>query len=172
MPHRHQHETKATSFLTGQVITLGKERFLFSEALLNPAMFAIDQVGIHEAVYNTIMKCDAALRKDLYANIVIAGGNTKLPGIAERLLREITALVPKTMNVRIVAPPERLYSVWIGGSILASLSSFQSQWITRQEYQEQGMNAVHSKCTFLYVSNDGFHRYDRVKHILRGSPLK
>ena len=39
-----------------------------------------------------------------------------------------------------------LYSVWIGGSILASLSTFQQMWISKQEYDECGPSIVHRKC--------------------------
>merc|ERR1712038_1282451 len=56
------------------------------------------------------------------------------PGIADRMQKEITALAPSTIKIKIIAPPERKYSVWIGGSILASLSTFQQMWITKQEY--------------------------------------
>jgi len=65
------------------------------------------------------------IRKDLYANVVLSGGTTMYPGIADRMQKEITILAPPTMKIRIVAPPERKYSVWIGGSILSSLSTFQ-----------------------------------------------
>jgi len=67
-------------------------------------------------------------------------------GIAERLNKEMVALVPSTMKVKVVAPPERKYSVWIGGSILASLSTFQQMWISKQEYDESGPGIVHRKC--------------------------
>jgi len=82
----------------------------------------------------------------LYANIVLSGGTTMYPGIDERMSKEITALAPATMKIKIVAPPERKYSVWIGGSILASLSTFQQMWITKQEYDESGPTIVHRKC--------------------------
>jgi actin len=59
--------------------------------------------------------------------------------------REITALAPSSMKIKIVAPPERKYSVWIGGSILASLSTFQQMWISKQEYDESGPSIVHRK---------------------------
>ncbi|MBA0572201.1 hypothetical protein Golob_002559, partial [Gossypium lobatum] len=74
---------------------------------------------------NSIMKCDVDIRKDLYGNIVLSGGTTMFPGIADRMSKEITALAPSSMKIKVVAPPERKYSVWIGGSILASLSTFQ-----------------------------------------------
>ncbi|KAI1709289.1 actin domain-containing protein [Ditylenchus destructor] len=60
--------------------------------------------------------------------------------------KEITALAPSTMKIKIIAPPERKYSVWIGGSILASLSTFQQMWISKQEYDESGSSIVHRKC--------------------------
>merc|ERR550525_2112853 len=93
---------------------------------------------IHETTYNSIMKCDVDIRKDLYANTVMPGGTTMYPGIADRMQKEITALAPSPIKIKIIAPPERKYSVWIGGSILASLSTFQQMWISKQEYDECG----------------------------------
>nr|KAF6414877.1 actin beta like 2 [Molossus molossus] len=95
---------------------------------------------------SSIMKCDVDIRKDLYANTVLSGGTTMYPGIADRMQKEITALAPSTMKIKIIAPPERKYSVWIGGSILASLSTFQQMWISKQEYDESGPSIVHRKC--------------------------
>uniref|UniRef100_A0A8C9YMA9 Actin, alpha, cardiac muscle 2 n=1 Tax=Sander lucioperca TaxID=283035 RepID=A0A8C9YMA9_SANLU len=92
------------------------------------------------------VKCDIDIRKDLYANNVLSGGTTMYPGIADRMQKEITALAPSTMKIKIIAPPERKYSVWIGGSILASLSTFQQMWISKQEYDEAGPSIVHRKC--------------------------
>jgi len=106
----------------------------------------MESSGVHETTYNSIMKCDIDIRKDLYANNVLSGGTTMYPGIADRMQKEITALAPSTMKIKIIAPPERKYSVWIGGSILASLSTFQQMWITKQEYDEAGPSIVHRKC--------------------------
>merc|ERR550539_347206 len=88
----------------------------------------------------------ATLGEDLYANTVMSGGTTMYPGIADRMQKEITALAPSTIKIKIIAPPERKYSVWIGGSILASLSTFQQMWISKQEYDECGPSIVHRKC--------------------------
>ena len=63
------------------------------------------------------------------------------PGIGERMTKELTALAPSTMKIKVVAPPERKYSVWIGGSILSSLSTFQSMWISKAEYDESAARA-------------------------------
>merc|ERR1719342_1181062 len=129
----------------GKVITIGNERFRAPEALFQPAFIGMESAGIHETVFNSIMKCDVDLRKDLYANIVLSGGNTMFPGIADRMEKEIKALAPPTMKIKIFAPPERRYAAWIGGSILASLSTFQEKWITKQEYDESGPEIVHRK---------------------------
>merc|ERR1712110_170139 len=130
----------------GQVITSGNERFRAPEALFQPSFLGMESCGVHETTYNSIMKCDVDIRKDLYANTVMSGGTTMYPGIADRMQKEITALAPSTIKIKIIAPPERKYSVWIGGSILASLSTFQQMWITKQEYDECGPAIVHRKC--------------------------
>ncbi|XP_076439993.1 actin, cytoplasmic-like [Babylonia areolata] len=130
----------------GQVITIGNERFRCPEAVLQPSFLGMESAGVHETTYNSIMKCDVDIRKDLYANTVLSGGSTMFPGIADRMQKEIAALAPAAMKIKIIAPPERKYSVWIGGSILASLSTFQQMWISKQEYDESGPAIVHRKC--------------------------
>jgi len=106
----------------------------------------MESPGIHELVYNNISECDVDIRKDLYNNIVLSGGSTMYPGLPERLHREVSMLAPKTTRVKVVAPPERKYSVWIGGSVLASLTTFQSMWITKEEYEEGGAAIIHHRC--------------------------
>jgi len=130
----------------GQVITVGAERFRCAEVLFNPSLIGKENEGIHKLTFNSILKCDIDIRKDLYQNIVLSGGSTMFPGIDLRLKKEITALAPAAVKVKIVAPPERKYSVWIGGSILSSLSTFQDMWITKDEYDESGPGIVHRKC--------------------------
>jgi len=130
----------------GQVITVGNERFRCPEVLFKPNLIGKESDGIHKTTYDSIMKCDVDIRKDLYGNIVLSGGTTMFEGIAERMEKEIKALAPASMKIKIVAPPERKYSVWIGGSILASLSTFQAMWISKQEFDESGPQIVHRKC--------------------------
>lgn len=130
----------------GQMITIGNERFRCPEALFQPSMLGMEVGGIAETLYNSVMKCDIDIRKDLYSNIVLSGGTSMFPGIADRVTNEITTLAPSSIKVKVIAPPERKYSVWIGGSILASLSTFQQMWISKQEYDESGPSIVHRKC--------------------------
>jgi len=130
----------------GQVISIANERFRCPEALFKPGLLGMENAGVHETTYNSIMKCDVDIRKDLYANTVLSGGTTMYPGIADRMQKELADLAPSTMKIKIIAPPERKYSVWIGGSILASLSTFSSMWISKMEYEESGPGIVHRKC--------------------------
>lgn len=130
----------------GQLIAIGADRFRCAEVLFRPSLIGMEAPGIHETAFNSIMRCDVDIRKDLYGNIVMSGGSTLFPGIADRMTKEVTALAPPSMKIKVVAPPERKYSVWIGGSILASLSTFQQMWITKAEYDEAGPSIVHRKC--------------------------
>ena len=130
----------------GQVIVIGNQRFRCPEALFQPSVLGMESPGLHEKTYVSIMKCDVDIRKDLYANIVMSGGTTMFPGMAKRLQKEIECLAPKSMQIKVIALEDRRFSVWIGGSILASLSTFQQMWITRQDYDEFGPCIVHRKC--------------------------
>ncbi|XP_015091368.2 actin, cytoplasmic 1 [Vicugna pacos] len=125
------------------VITISNERFRCPEVLFQPSFLGIESHGIHETTFNSIMKCDVHIRKDLYANTVLSGGTAMYPSIADRMQKEIMALAPSTMKIKIIAPPEHKYSMWIGGSILAWLSTFLQMWISKQEYNKLGPSIVH-----------------------------
>ena len=102
--------------------------------------------GVHEKTYESIVKCDIDIRSELYSNICLSGGTTMFPGIKDRLEAEITKLAPPGNKIKVIAPKERKYSVWIGGSILSSLTTFGQMWISKQEYDECGAGIVHRKC--------------------------
>jgi len=131
----------------GNIVVIGNERFRCPEVLFKPNMIGKEEKGVDQLTFQSIMKCDVDIRKDLYANIVMSGGTTMYKGLSDRLQKEITALAPGSMVIKIVAPPERKYSVWIGGSILASLSTFEEMWVSKEEYDESGPSIVHRKCT-------------------------
>lgn len=127
----------------GQVITIGNERFRCAEALFQPGLLGMSCDGLASAVYTCIMKCDIDIRRDFYGNICLSGGSTMFEGLQERLEKDITDLAPASMRIKVIAPPERKYSTWIGGSILASLSTFQAMWVTKQAYDETGPTIIH-----------------------------
>jgi len=138
---------KSYELPNGDVITLGNERFHCPECLFQPNLAGCELFdGVHQMVYDTIRKCDIHKQKDLFSNIVLSGGLTMFEGFAERLQKEIEALAPVDTKIKVVAPPGRKYYTWIGGSILASLSTFQEMWISKEEYDENGPAIVHRKC--------------------------
>ena len=130
----------------GNILTVGSERFRCAEVLCQPTFIGKEGDGIHERVFESIMRCEVDLRRELFNNVVLSGGTTMFPGMGERMHKELSQMAPATVKVKVVAPPERKYSVWIGGSVLASLSTFQQMWITKQEYDESGPQIVHRKC--------------------------
>jgi actin-related protein len=130
----------------GELLTLGDERHLCAELMFDPRRLELEQEGVHHLIYESIQRCDSKLRPDLFANIVLAGGNTLLKGLSERLSSELRKLVPPTIDVRVTAPDDRQYSAWVGGSMLASQPGFTAMCITRPEYEEAGPKIVHRKC--------------------------
>jgi actin len=130
----------------GNEIEIASQRFRCPELLFKPSLNDFGFDGIDMTLFDSIMKCDIDVRKDLFENIVLSGGTTMFPGLPERLDREVTRLAPAAIRIKVVAPPERKYGVWIGGSILASLATFPQMVITHEEYNEAGPSFVHRKC--------------------------
>ena len=132
----------------GTFVEIGEERIKYPEAFIfNPQLKGIESKGIGEMCNDLIQKCDEGLRKDLYNAIILSGGNSMLKGLPERLTKEIKDLAIKSMKeeIKVIASPERKFSVWIGGSILSSISTFEASWITKKEYEESGVGIIHRK---------------------------
>ena len=132
----------------GTLVKVKDQRVRCTEALFRPAMIGREGCGITEACDYAIRKCDIDIRKDLYNCIALSGGNSMFNGLPERLTKEIKHLAPESMKeeIRVVASPERKFSVWNGGSILSEISTFESCWITKTEYEESGICIIHRKC--------------------------
>ena len=130
----------------GREIVIGTERFRCVEALFEPSVLGIESSGIHETINTSILSCEIDIRRDMFANIVLSGGTTMFPRLPERIEAEILALVSPYTKVDVISPPQRRYSVWMGGSVLSSLTNFQEKWITRREYEDYGASIVHQKC--------------------------
>ncbi|KZO93513.1 actin-like protein [Calocera viscosa TUFC12733] len=128
----------------GNAIMLGSERFRAPEILFNPELIGQEYEGVHQVVVNSIQRVDMDLRKALYSNIVLSGGSTLCRGFGDRLLNEVRKNTIKDMKIKIFAPPERKYSTWIGGSILAGLNTFRKMWVSAEEYREDP-ELIHSK---------------------------
>jgi actin len=122
----------------GQTIQILSERFRCVETLFQPSFLGLEVEGIHEAIYNSVTLSEIDIRKSLYNNIILSGGNTLFPGFENRLLNELKILAPENMKINISATPDRKNRVWLGGSILASMSTFHSMQATKEFFDEQG----------------------------------
>lgn len=129
----------------GNVIQVGTEKFRAPEVLFNPSLIGQEYVGVHQCLLNSIQKCDMDIRRTMFSDIILSGGSTMFDGFGDRLLSEVRKLAPRDTKIKIWAPPQRTMSTWVGGSILASLATFKKMWVTREEYNESGKNAVYRK---------------------------
>lgn len=129
----------------GTMISLGAERFRAPEILFQPSLVGLEYPGIHELLNFSIQRADLDLRMTLFSQIVLSGGSTMFEKFGDRLLNELRRLAPKDIKIRISAPPERKFSTWIGGSILASLATFKKMWVSKEEYEDDGPSILHKK---------------------------
>eukprot|EP00283_Hemiselmis_rufescens_P013680 CAMPEP_0173455526 /NCGR_PEP_ID=MMETSP1357-20121228/54419_1 /TAXON_ID=77926 /ORGANISM="Hemiselmis rufescens, Strain PCC563" /LENGTH=353 /DNA_ID=CAMNT_0014422667 /DNA_START=13 /DNA_END=1071 /DNA_ORIENTATION=+ len=120
--------SRAYTLPDGSVLDLGQARCQAPELLFDPSLIGLESPGVTGMLHESLMKCDLDVRRHLMKQVVLSGGSTLFPGFGDRLLSETRKLVGPNTKVRISAPPERKYSTWIGGSILASLASFKKMW--------------------------------------------
>jgi actin len=122
----------------GQAVELSSERIKCPEVLFQPNLVGSECEGIHRQIFNLISKGEIDIRRSLYSNIVLSGGSTLFPGFEQRLRKEIVCLAPKTINVAVHAPVKRNLSVWIGGSIIGSMTGYRGLWLSKTDYEEFG----------------------------------
>ncbi|VFQ86681.1 unnamed protein product [Cuscuta campestris] len=145
----------------GQTIEIGADRFKIPDILFNPSLVqtipgmesfsetAGSLRGLPQMVIESINKCDVDIRRELYSSILLAGGTASMQQLKERLEKDLLEDSPQAARVKVLASgnaTERRFSVWIGGSILASLGSFQQMWFSKSEYEEHGASYVQRKC--------------------------
>jgi len=94
--------------------------------------------GLQKHTFDSILKCEPDIKRDLFKNIVLAGGCTMFKGMQERMRKEITALAPSNMTPGVESPADRKYSCWLGGAILSQIKKFEDMWITKKDYDSVG----------------------------------
>lgn len=144
--------TESYEFPNGYNNEYGNERFRITETLFDPTYIkgvASTMLGMSHVVSTSIGLCDVDLRPSLYSGVILTGGNSLLTGFIDRLNRDLSSRTPPNMRFKLISSTgatERRFGSWIGGSILASLGSFQQMWISKQEYDESGKSQVDRKC--------------------------
>lgn len=142
-------------FPNGYNQDFGYEKYKVCEGLFDPSMIkdlpsGNTMLSVGHVVTTSVGMCDIDIRPSLYSSVIVTGGNTLLQGFTDRLNRDLSSKTPPSMRLKIISgttgSAERRFSSWIGGSILASLGSFQQMWISKQEYEEGGKTCVERKC--------------------------
>ena len=126
----------------GNAIKIGEEKSLAPEILFNPSIIGSEHSSFQEMIVTSINKVDIDLRKNLFNNILISGGNTLFKGIQEKFHTEIKYLSPKNMKVRIHSPGNRLLSCWTGGNVISTLEIFKKMWVTKDDWGEKGNKSI------------------------------
>ncbi|KAJ8490886.1 hypothetical protein OPV22_012607 [Ensete ventricosum] len=143
----------------GQTIEIGADRFKIPDVLFNPSLVqtipgmesfagSTSVNGLPQMVIESINRCDADIKRELFSSILLAGGTASMLQLKERLEKELMEEAPQAARVKVLASGnsiERRFSVWIGGSILASLGSFQQLWFSKAEYEEHGVSNIQRK---------------------------
>ena len=143
---RSGEDSRSYNLPDGRQVEVGAARFRAPELLFDPSLIGDESEGIHEVLVNSVKKSDMDLRRTLWGNIVLSGGSTMYKGFGERLLAEVKKMTLKENNrIKISAPPERKFSTFVGGSILAGLATFKTIWVSKREYDEEGPRILHSK---------------------------
>jgi len=127
----------------GQVISLSTERYQAPNILFDPSLIGSEEAGVADVLVDSIMKSDIDLRSTFFSQVVLAGGSTLLSGFGDRMLYEVRSRSPSHTKIRISAPPDRVNSAFVGGSILGSLATFKSMWTSQTDYEEHGVNVLH-----------------------------
>lgn len=141
-------------FPNGYHQDFSSERFRIPEALFDPSqmrggMVGNTMLGVGHIVTTSVGMCDVDVRPALYGSVVITGGNSFIQGFPERLNRDLSVRIPSSMRLKLISAngcSERRFGAWIGGSILASIGTFQQMWISSQEYEEAGKAQIDRKC--------------------------
>lgn len=132
----------------GETLKLNEERLMCGEGLFRPDMFRCSCPGLHLLVERTLNLADADVRKSACKNVVLSGGNTMFSGLTMRLQIEMNKIFPSSFGVKVKEIPhaDRHYAAWNGGSVMASLDSMESKWVTRKDYIEQGPAVINIMC--------------------------
>ncbi|XP_052066732.1 actin-like protein 6B [Mytilus californianus] len=142
-------------FPNGYNQDFGYEKYKVCEGLFDPSIIkdlpsGNTMLSVGHVVTTSVGMCDIDIRPSLYSSVIVTGGNTLLQGFTDRLNRDLSTKTPPSMRLKIISgttgSAERRFSSWIGGSILASLGSFQQMWISKQEFEEGGKSCVERKC--------------------------
>ena len=130
----------------GSKVKIAQEKYQCPELLFQPQFFQRDHYGLHEQTFKSIKRCDDDIEKDLFQNVILCGGSSLFLKIRKKFEKELQSLAPTGKTVKVIAPPERKYSAWLGGAILSSMKKFKAaMFVSKKEYNENGYGIINDK---------------------------
>jgi actin-related protein len=130
----------------GSKVKITHEKYQCPELLFQPQFYQRDHFGLHEQTFKSIKKCDEDIEKDLFQNVILCGGSSLFLKIRKKFEKELQSLAPTGKTVKVIAPPERKFSSWLGGAILSSMNNFKNaMFVNKKEWMESGANIIYDK---------------------------
>ncbi|KAJ5080316.1 actin-7-related [Anaeramoeba ignava] len=146
-----------------KVINLTRTRFAVPEILFSPSMFGFSQVGLLPLIEQCVSKFPKSTQDELLKHIVVIGGSTMFPGFVDRFKKDLSKSSP---NANVFADDFRKYSIWIGGSVISSLTSFSEKVIQSSQYDDQGPEVIHQHTKGAFLESErlftGVEFLDRI----------
>jgi actin-related protein len=128
------------------LLELGNERFRIPEVFFIGNEEFPGFSGVHNMAVDSINKCSLGIKRELFNNIILTGGNSTFEGFSEKFMKRVHDLTPNGLKARVLSVNSRKYSTWIGGSILGVISGFRPMMISKQDYEETGVGMIDKKC--------------------------
>ena len=148
-------DPKDTTVITDQqTIRMNNERIQIPELLLYPSDCGVNEVGISHAIFHSVECMEEEIRPHLYANILLIGGSSGFPGLAERVQKDVRSLADALYDVKVTRAENGVTEAWSGGKVLSdfitkdehsSALNADFKWLnfaSRKEYEETGPQAV------------------------------
>ncbi|DAA32251.1 actin-like protein 8 [Bos indicus] len=120
----------------GTAVELTPMQRLAPEMFFSPQVFGLQGPSLAQAAMDSIEACEASLRPLLASHVAPCGGNTLYPGFTMRLYQLLASHFFPT-KASVFAGSNRHFSVWLGASVVAHLSTYKSEWLTKEEYDER-----------------------------------
>ena len=137
-------EFKTYKLPDDSIVRLSNERHQIPEIVFDPKLIGLDQPGLHQNAFQSIMKSNTEIRAELFKTVVLAGGNTLFTNFKPRFKSELQGMAPTKTDIEVIDKNERLISSWIGGSIIGNMETFQHLCIARKDYEEDP-KIIHDK---------------------------
>jgi actin-related protein len=135
---------KSFTLPDGHNVVIGKERFTIAEAVMQPSLIGLEALGFKDCIQQSLRNYEN--QKQTISTIVLSGGNTMFSQLRERLKKDLDST---GREFNIIAKRNRLHGAWIGGSVIASLSSFDAMWLLSSDYAEHGAKIIHQQCPYF-----------------------